>query len=319
MGGEKPWNPFVKKSPAYQRYPKDFMSDGVVLRMTFEERGIYNWLLDSCWLEDGIPDDVAEIARICGLSKVKMSKAWARIAPCFIPHPRKPGWLTNTRLEQERESQEEFRQSMSDAGRRGAAKRWGGQKPGHPPGGGQAIERPMASGMASDSSAVRSSQSPGSSTSTPGRGSDVEKSGGAPTTGELLELAQGTCGLNRWNSDERKRSGSILLAWLAEGKTPSQVEAAIRGSRLMVDTGQVSWLERGKPFGLRALRNTGTLFDQGDGKAARPFFDVAEETYVRSLARAPGKRGGGPTAIGQLVERQVGEIAGEDPSGGAAA
>lgn len=138
------------KSPAYQRYPKDYMSDGKVLRMTFEQRGIFDWLLDSCWLEDGIPDDVGELALICGLSERKMASAWERIRGCFEPHPRKPGWLTSGRLEKERTKQAEYSEAMSEAGRKGAAKRWGG----HSQASSQATDTPMAS----DSIAVCSLQ-----------------------------------------------------------------------------------------------------------------------------------------------------------------
>lgn len=131
----------MSKSPAYQRYPKDYMSDGNVLRMTFEQRGIYDWLLDSCWLEDGIPADVGELALICSLPARRMASAWERIAKCFVPHPSKAGWLTNRRLEEERAKQGEFSEAMSEAGRKGAAKRWAGHKPGYS----QATPEPMAS------------------------------------------------------------------------------------------------------------------------------------------------------------------------------
>ena len=88
----------------------------------------------------------------CGLSLRKMEKMWIRIAPCFITHPKKPGWLTNKRLDQERESQDEYREAMQKAEKKGADKRWGGHKPSHSQANSQAIYRPMAK----NSSAVRS-------------------------------------------------------------------------------------------------------------------------------------------------------------------
>lgn len=151
----------MTKAPAYQRYPKDYMSDGNVLRMNFEERGIFDWLLDSCWLEDGIPADVAEIARICGLPVRKMAKAWTRISCCFVAHPRKPGWLTSPRLEKERASQAEHREARSEAGKKGAASRWLG----HGQEDGNANGNAMREPMAKNSSAVCSLQLTTTSTS----------------------------------------------------------------------------------------------------------------------------------------------------------
>lgn len=149
----------MTKAPAYQRYPKDYMSDGNVLRMNFEERGIYDWLLDSCWIEDGIPSDVGELARICSLSVRKMRKAWERVAACFIPHPRRPGWLTNSRLEKERQVQAGHRDAKSKAGQKGAQGRW------HPDASANSNRIPEP--MAKNSSAVCSLQSASAVTSLP--------------------------------------------------------------------------------------------------------------------------------------------------------
>ena len=115
-----------QKPPAFQWYPKDYMSDANVLRMTFEERGIYNWLMCSAWLEGGIPDSVPELARLCGLSKRKMERVWPRIGPCFEPSSTHAGWLVHSRLESERQKQIENRDKRSRAGKAGADAKHGG-------------------------------------------------------------------------------------------------------------------------------------------------------------------------------------------------
>jgi hypothetical protein len=123
------------------------------------------------------------------------------------------------------------------------------------------------------------------------------------TQGQLLEAARKVCGLGCWTRDEENRAHSVLVTWCGTGRKPEEVWAAIHGSRMLVDAGKITWLERGKPYGLRALNNTGMLFDQGDGMAARPFFPVAVEAYYEHDDRPQqkGVRGGQPTPIGESV------------------
>lgn len=106
------------KSPAFQFYPKDYMSDANVLRMTYEERGVYDWLMCSAWLEGWIPADVNELARLCQLTPRKMRKMWERIGPCFEPNGH-PDRLVHPRLEAERKKQEDNRAKKQEAGRKG--------------------------------------------------------------------------------------------------------------------------------------------------------------------------------------------------------
>jgi len=47
----------LDKSPAYQWYPRDFLSDALVAAMTLEQEGCYRRLLDVAWLEGGLPGD----------------------------------------------------------------------------------------------------------------------------------------------------------------------------------------------------------------------------------------------------------------------
>lgn len=102
------------------------------------------------------------------------------------------------------------------------------------------------------------------------------------TKGELLEAARKVCGLGLWDREEQNRANSVLVSWYGEGIKPERIWAAIHGARILCDSGKVEWLPKGKPFGLRALRNTATLYDQGDGRAQRPLFDVCEEAFIRS-------------------------------------
>ena len=100
----------MKASPAFQFYHRDFKTDPLVELMSFEQRGIYVWLLCSCWEAGSIPDDVAGLARICGLTYKAMLRLWPGIAPCFTSSG--SGRLVQKRLEQERARQSDFREAQ---------------------------------------------------------------------------------------------------------------------------------------------------------------------------------------------------------------
>lgn len=131
----------AEKSPAYQRYSKDYLGDENVVVMTLEEEGAYNRLMDFCWLEGSIPADMRDLAAMCkNVSAKKMQAMWKRIGRCFDPHPAEADRLIHPRLEEERAKQEEWRGQQSTAGKIGAAKRWGR----HGSANGVATNSPMA-------------------------------------------------------------------------------------------------------------------------------------------------------------------------------
>lgn len=122
----------AEKSPAYQRYPKDYLGDENVVVMTLEEEGAYNRLMDFCWMQGSLPSDMRELAAMCKNVPVKrMQKMWERIGRCFQPHPDHPGRLTHKRLDKEREKQAEWSRKSSEGGKKGSATRWGKDKGGH--------------------------------------------------------------------------------------------------------------------------------------------------------------------------------------------
>ena len=55
----------TEKAPAFQWYPKDYLSDLNVVVMTLEEEGAYRRLMDYCWLHGSIPDDMAALGAMC--------------------------------------------------------------------------------------------------------------------------------------------------------------------------------------------------------------------------------------------------------------
>ena len=110
------------KSPAYQWYPKDYLADVHTTLMTLEEEGAYRRLLDHCWLEGSIPNDMQALGRMCkGLTPQRMAEMWVNLEPCFRL---KGGRWFHPRLEAERKKQLAYKKAKSRAGKLGAEARY---------------------------------------------------------------------------------------------------------------------------------------------------------------------------------------------------
>lgn len=109
--------------PYYPWHVKDYRANRKVQRMSYVERGLYRELIDECWVEGAIPDDLAALAEICGCPFDAMADAWAKIRPCFVEHPDNPALLVNPRVEDVREVIEDKRAKASRAGQLSASKK----------------------------------------------------------------------------------------------------------------------------------------------------------------------------------------------------
>lgn len=110
-----------EKAPAFQFYPKDFLSDKHVRVMSMEARGVYITLLAMAWLDGDLPADEESLAIMLGMPVKVFRKVWPIISICF---DESHGRLTQKRLEAERAKQAEFRKTASERGEKGAAARW---------------------------------------------------------------------------------------------------------------------------------------------------------------------------------------------------
>lgn len=113
------------RSPAFQFYPKDYLTDTNVIAMSYTERGVYWHLVSICWLEGSLPPETKALARLLGMTPTHFARLWPAIAPCF--KARADGRLLHSRLEKERKAQAEYRKRQQDA----AASRWHKPKPSH--------------------------------------------------------------------------------------------------------------------------------------------------------------------------------------------
>jgi uncharacterized protein YdaU (DUF1376 family) len=158
----------LSKSPAFQFYPKDFLTDENVRVMSLQERGAYITLICLCWLEGTLPADVSRLARVCGTPLTVFRRLWPALSVCFRPAAQE-GRLMHPRLERERDTQATFRRRQSDNGKRGADKRWHSEPIATPsPESSGATVSPMAKN--SSSSPISNLQSPVSSLQDPPEG-----------------------------------------------------------------------------------------------------------------------------------------------------
>ena len=109
------------KSPAFQYYPRDFLSDPKVAPMSNTEVGIYWRLLSYAWLDEGISTDLNDLALLVHESKPTFAKAWKRVGQCFEI---RNGRYVNPRQERDRADQTAYREMKSARGKAGSAKRW---------------------------------------------------------------------------------------------------------------------------------------------------------------------------------------------------
>jgi uncharacterized protein YdaU (DUF1376 family) len=111
------------KSPAFQFYPKDFLTDERVVLMSNTEVGIYVRLLCFCWLEGTLPLETVSLAHMARMPLKQFTKLWERsiVRTCF--KLAEDGRLHHKRLDEERNKQADFRRRQSDKGKASAASR----------------------------------------------------------------------------------------------------------------------------------------------------------------------------------------------------
>ncbi len=132
----------MAKSPAFQFYPKDFVSDINVITMTLEQRGAYITLLSYCWIEGSLPDDPRVLQALCNHPS-NWDEVWFALEPCFT---RSEGRLINTRLEAECKKQAEWRKKSAAGGRKSGFSRREKSKEGSLKGGSRVVEGALQNG-----------------------------------------------------------------------------------------------------------------------------------------------------------------------------
>lgn len=107
------------KAPAWQWYPKDCDTDENVRGMDDREFGFYVRCLNHSWLNNGLPSDLSELARVMGRTRKYVDSVWKRVGRCFEPDD--DGRLRNRKQESLRRRLQEYGETR----KRGANARWG--------------------------------------------------------------------------------------------------------------------------------------------------------------------------------------------------
>lgn len=148
----------AEKPPAFQFYPKDFLSSDAVSLMTTEQIGAYMLLLCHSWLRpEGLPADTESLARLARVPAARFtSKVWPGISRSFTANEH--GLLCNPRMERGRHEQETYRAERSQSGKRGAASRWADKNDGS--GNDSDIAQPIAKNGSSSATALEDPPNP---------------------------------------------------------------------------------------------------------------------------------------------------------------
>lgn len=101
----------MSKPPAFQFYPRDWLSDASVRLMGPAGKGLYIDLLSIQWLEGSIPSDMDEIALLVGYS---IDTIWPKVESRF--KGRRDGRVYNRRMDMQRKEYEEIREKKVKAG-----------------------------------------------------------------------------------------------------------------------------------------------------------------------------------------------------------
>ena len=110
----------------FKLYPRDFLMDRNVERLSIDAFGLYTYLLMRSWIDGSIPAELDEIAKyphLRGLKKSRLERMWNEIESCW-PMTEQGRTRANPRLEQERGRAEARQTQSSKGGIIGAQVRW---------------------------------------------------------------------------------------------------------------------------------------------------------------------------------------------------
>ncbi len=114
----------MNRSPAFQFYPDDYLSDINVELMTLEEQGAYMRLICHAWKSTPVgtlPHEDEILAQLSRLGEEKWKQSKSKILRAFILSSE--GLIVQKRLVAEHEKQKKYRKQRVNAGKMSAAKR----------------------------------------------------------------------------------------------------------------------------------------------------------------------------------------------------
>lgn len=139
----------MAKDPSMPFYVNDWLSSTAVSSMTLAEQGAYVRLLCHCWASQdaSLPDNDRSLSFLSGLGSDWEGHSSQIIRSQFTTHPTKIGWLSHWKIYELWNERVEWRAKSKEAGKRGAERRWGGNKQ-------QVIAKPLPTLKENDSQTI---------------------------------------------------------------------------------------------------------------------------------------------------------------------
>jgi uncharacterized protein YdaU (DUF1376 family) len=147
-----------EQAPAFQFYPRDWLSDPIQAAMSPAAAGAYIRLVCYCWIDHTLPADGAVLARLAGMTLREWDRVSSQVMSAFITDGET---YRHRRLDRIRGEHEVRARERAESGKRGAQARWSDGKPmAQPfPHDGSAIPKNGSSARASSSASSSSSAS----------------------------------------------------------------------------------------------------------------------------------------------------------------
>lgn len=114
-----------KPPPAFQFYASDWLGSTRIALMTAEQERGYLRLLLHCWNDPtcSLPDDDSILSKLSLMGEGWFKGGSALVRECFTPFADQPGRITNKRLLEVRQKNDEWREKSSLGGKKSAEAR----------------------------------------------------------------------------------------------------------------------------------------------------------------------------------------------------
>ncbi len=112
----------MRAAPAYQEYAAAMLADARYRLMTLAERGLLDTLRRECWVNGGLPEKPATLAKMLSFDQAEIAAALPAIMPFFVV---KDGKIVCPELDELRATYSERRERQAAGGKRSAEKRKG--------------------------------------------------------------------------------------------------------------------------------------------------------------------------------------------------
>lgn len=112
----------MRDAPAFQEYASTMLANIKYRCMTLAERGLLDTMRRECWVNGGLPEKPAALAKVLGFDAAEIAAALPAAMAFFAIHG---GLIVCPELDDLRATYAERRERMAEGGKRSAEKRKG--------------------------------------------------------------------------------------------------------------------------------------------------------------------------------------------------